>query len=100
MSTLPPNDILSQGFSSFISCVYAGLPLGSVQREEMEKAFHAGATIALSTLLKVSELSEDDYISWFSSMMGELQAFARSLPDNGLGGLSDQILVTSPRKGQ
>lgn len=100
MSTPPPNDILSQGFSSFISCVYAGLPIGSVQREEMEKAFYAGATIALSTILKISELSEDDYISWFSSMMNELQAFARSLPDNGPGGLSDQIIVTSPRKGQ
>lgn len=100
MSTPPPNDILFQGFSSFISAIYAGLPLGSVQRQEMEKAFYAGATIALSTILKISEtLSEDDYVSWFSSMMDELQAFARSLPDNGPGGLSDQIIATSPRKG-
>jgi hypothetical protein len=87
-------NIIGGAWQSFREmCIHKDAP--AVQVEEMRKAFYGGATSILSTMLAVgeSDISDVNAMRIMTSLHEEVQAFAKALPDNGAGGLTDQQII-------
>lgn len=67
---------------------------GPVQVEENRKCFYGGVMTMLSITDAISEptVTETQGVLMLEAIWLEMRAFAKSLPDNGPGGLTDQEL--------
>lgn len=83
--------IVTDGWESFARII---LPegVGEVQRDEMRKAFYAGLSYAMYVFDTVASGNVPDEVvdAVVNSMAQEIETFARSLPNNGAGGLTDE----------
>lgn len=86
--------ILSGAWENFRKiCIHKDAP--PVQVDEMKKAFYAGCTTVLTTMAAIGEQDLPDEVgaAILESLHIEVKVFAQNLPDNGKGGLTDQIIV-------
>jgi hypothetical protein len=93
---LNSGQILRKAWESFNDiCIHKDA--SQVQRDDMKKAFFGGAVTVLTTLMTIAtgekDLPDEVGAQIIEEMHIEAMQFAMGLPDNGAGGLMDQIIV-------
>jgi hypothetical protein len=72
---------IEEEWLGFAEMVIPGIGPGSVQYDEMKKAFFAGVWVVQNALLEIAQphISEDEGIQYFESIADECEAFKSKL---------------------
>lgn len=85
------------GADLYIQMLFSGVPIGEVQRTELQKAFVAGTLWLMEIQLQyLAVIPEDEGAEAMEKIHDSALRFALGLPDNGAGGLSNEPLATPP----
>lgn len=87
---------IERGFEMYLGELFKGVSVGEAQKLELKKMFFLGVMWLNQT---------QNYCIWplpgrqqsyaMNKIQCEVEAFAKSLPDNGQGGLTDEPVVSS-----